>query len=71
MAEAHAKLLLYSIPQNVPAVVELEQRLALWEEHSLDGSSFASSGKLNPATSSSKGPPRVRMIRRVRNVHDA
>jgi hypothetical protein len=28
---------LYSIPRNVPAVIELEQRLALWEDQNFDG----------------------------------
>ena len=37
LAEAHAKLLLYAIPWNVPAVAELEQRAALWEERNFEG----------------------------------
>ena len=37
LSEAHSKLLLYGIPRNVPTVVELEQRLALWEDADFSG----------------------------------
>ena len=37
LAEAHAKLLLYSIPRMASAVAGLEQRLALWEDQGFEG----------------------------------
>ena len=40
LAEAQAKLLLYAIPARMAPVVELEQRIALWEAQDFEALLF-------------------------------